>query len=46
MVWVIFDLLVLHILILSWIEPNFGQNTSPWDDIVERKPSLDLEFRM
>ena len=25
-----FDLLVLHILILSWIEPNQGQKTSPW----------------
>ena len=25
-----FDLLVLHILVLSWIKPNQGQKTSPW----------------
>ena len=25
-----FDLLVLHIQVLSWIDPNQGQNTSPW----------------
>ena len=24
------DLLILHILVLSWIEPNQGQNASPW----------------
>ena len=24
------DLWILHILVLSWIKPNQGQNTSPW----------------